>query len=55
MYNKRYQVVYTKTIPCNFWTDYKERAIEFATFLRESGYDVFIWEHTNDGARLTNW
>ena len=50
----RYQIVYTKRgFPLTQWTNEKEDASKKANRLRQAGYTVHVWEHTESGAKKT--
>lgn len=43
---KRYQICYVKNTPLIAWENTLEAAEAKAKKLRESGYQVSVWEHT---------
>lgn len=46
----KYQVIYTKASPMSAWRSNLAEAQALAAQMSRYGYDVSIWEHTEDCA-----
>ena len=46
----KYQVIYTKANPMSAWRSTLTEAQSLAAQMSRYGYEVGIWEHSEDGA-----